>query len=318
MARLFRKSPEAMAARMWVRQHSGSWDERDAKEFEQWLQAAPEHRVIYERVVAACELAKVIPAPPPQEAEPSRPPLSLHWRTLGIALLICIIFIPGWRRFSDWWNGTPVTWTAPFNASRTVSMSDGTQIVLDAGTQLITQWDSHLRHATVVQGEALFSVSHDSMRPLTVDAGRGHLADLGTVFDVETRAHSVKVSVLEGSVGVRTRHGEVVLTAGHGSGYTGTGELLPVTHVDESVTSWQQGVRRFDSAALADVLDMLSRRHGVQLTVTDDAAAKLRLSGTLRMDDLQLSLRTLGTALQLEVRWIDDHHVELSSKRMGD
>ena len=58
MAWPFRKTAEEVAARMWVKQHSGSWNERDAKAFEQWLQAAPEHRVVYDRVVTACELAK--------------------------------------------------------------------------------------------------------------------------------------------------------------------------------------------------------------------------------------------------------------------
>ncbi|MBS0419829.1 MAG: FecR domain-containing protein [Proteobacteria bacterium] len=313
----FHSTPEHIAVRTWVKQHSGSWTERDAKKFAQWLEAAPEHRIVYNKVVAACECAKQVQMEPPQQTWSVRPSLFSHWRTVGVALIVCAVFIPGWKRFNDWWNGTPVTWTAQSNAPRTVTLTDGTRIELDAGTQVITQWGARARHATLVHGEALFSVSHNSVRPLTVDVGRGHLTDLGTVFDVEALAHSVRVSVLEGSVGVRTRHGEAILTAGHGGGYEGTGELLPITRVDSSVTSWREGVRRFDATALTDVLDMLSRRHGVQLTIADDAAARLRLSGTLRMDDLPLSLRTLGTALQLEVRWIDEHHVELSS-RGGD
>lgn len=313
MGWFFHSSPQKQATRIWVKQHSGAWTERDAKEFERWLQASPENRVIYDRVVAACEWAKQVRVAPPRQTQSSRAPSLFHWRTMAVALLICVACIPGWKLFSDWWNGAPVTWTTQSNAPRTVNLTDGTQIVLDAGTQVITQWGARARHATLVRGEAMFSVSHNSMRPLTVDAGRGHLTDLGTVFDVESLTRSVKVAVLEGSVGVRTRHGEVVLTAGHGGGYEGTGELLPIIRVDSSVTSWRDGVRRFDSMALPDVLDILSRRHGVQLSVADDATARLRLSGTLRMDDLPLSLRTLGTALQLKVRWIDEHHAELST-----
>ena len=146
----FRRTPEEMAARMWVKRHSGSWSDADAKAFERWMQAAPEHRVIYDRVVVACELAKQVPVAPPREADISRPSLIFHWRTIGVALIICVLFIPGWKRFSDWWNGTPVNWIAQSNAPRTVNLSDGTRIELDAGTQLITQWGARARHATLV------------------------------------------------------------------------------------------------------------------------------------------------------------------------
>lgn len=313
-----RPTTEEMAARLWVRRHSGSWTERDEKAFDQWLRKAPEHRVIYERVVVACEWAKHVPVASPRQAVASRPRQIFHWRTVGVAMLIAVAFIPGWQRFSDWWNGIPVTWTAPANAPRSVTLTDGTRIELDAGTQITTQWGARARHARLMHGEALFSVRHDSSRPLTVEVEHGHLTDLGTVFDVEVSTDSVKVAVLDGSVGLRTRHGEVVLTAGHGGGYGNTGQLLPITHVDPSVTSWRNGVRRFDSTALPDVLEMLGRRYGVQLSVSDDTTAKLRVSGTLRVDDLPVSLRTLGLALRLNVRWIDAHHVELSSKGRGD
>jgi transmembrane sensor len=314
----FRKSPDEVAVRFWVKRHSGSWQDRDEKAFLQWLAAAAEHRVIYDGVVAACELAgRSEVAVSRHFVHPSTPHF-LHWRTIGAVLLITLVAITSWQRFNVWWNGIPVTWTAKSNSPRKLELPDGTYIELDVGTEVITQWGSRARHATVVRGEALFSVSHDPTRPLIVDANGGRLTDMGTVFDVATGARSVKVAVLEGSVGVRTHNGQVVLTAGHGGGYERTGKLLPVTRVDSSVTSWREGIRRFDSVTLQEVLDILSRRHGVQFSFRDAAVAELRLSGTLRMENLPVCLRTLGTALQLQVHWVDEHRVELSTKATGN
>jgi transmembrane sensor len=308
------KTPQQIAARWWVKRHSGSWSERDEKAFLQWRNAMPDHKVIYDRVEAACELAGTVHVAVPRPMACSRRPLFYHWQTISAVVLICAVATPIWHQFSDWWSGTPVTWKAPSNASRPVNLPDGTRIELDAGTEVTTQWGARARHAVVLRGEALFSVSHDSTRPLVVDVGPGRLTDLGTLFDVATLPTSFKVSVLEGSVGITTRLGEVVLTAGHGSGYQGSGELLSVIRVDRSVISWTEGVRHFDSVPLPEILDLLSRRHAVHFSLADPAVARLRLSGTLRMDELPVSLRTLGTALQLQIRWLDAHNVELTPK----
>jgi len=306
-----------MAARLWVRRHSGSWNGRDEKTLRKWLAASPDHQDIYDRVAAVCELAGDVPVIRRAEPVTGRSAV-LHWRALGVVCLLALICIPIWSQLRNWWSGIPVTWSAEANSPRTVTLADGTTIELDAGSQILTQWGSRARHATLVRGEALFSVHFDARRPLVVVAGRGRLTDLGTVFDVATSRDSVEVSVLEGRVGLSTRHGEVVLTAGHQGGYARTGELSPIAPVNAEVTSWRQGVRRFDSVELPEVLEILSRRHGVQLSVTDAAARALRLSGSLQLNDLQLSLRTLATALQLRVRWIDAHHAELSTRTYDD
>lgn len=311
------ESPEQIAARLWVRRHSGSWNERDEKALREWLAASPDHQDIYDRVVAVCELAGDVQVVRHSRSMTGRSG-ALHWRALGVVCLLALICIPIWSHLRDWWSGTPITWIGEANSPRTVTLADGTRIELDAGSQIVTQWGSRARHATLLRGEALFSVRFDAKRPLVVDAGRGRLTDLGTVFDVATSGDSIEVSVLEGRVGLSTHHGEVVLTAGHQGGYAGTGELTPVAPVDPDVTSWRQGVRRFDSVALPEVLEILSRRHGVQLSVTDAAAREQHLSGSLQLNDLQLSLRTLATALQLRVRWIDAHHVELSTRTYDD
>ena len=106
-----RKTPEAMAARLWVKRHSGSWSESDEKAFLEWLNAAPEHQVIYDRVVAACELAGRIPRAAPRQTAGSRLPFFIHWRVIAVVLLIAVVAVPGWRHFSDWWSGKPVTWS---------------------------------------------------------------------------------------------------------------------------------------------------------------------------------------------------------------
>jgi transmembrane sensor len=307
------ESSLAIAVRLWVKRHSGSWTRRDERRLQEWLAASPDHRAAFERASEAWEQACHIKTVA-RKAYPEPRAVRSYWPRLAAALVIALVAVPVWKRWGDWWNGTAVTWSAQPNSPRSISLPDGTRVDLDAGSSMVTEIGAGVRRITAIRGEALFTVKHDPGRSFVVEVGAGRLADLGTVFDVETSPQAVKVAVLSGSVDVTTRRGEVVLSAGQSGGFATTGELLPVIRADESVTLWREGLRRFDAVSLSEVLDRLSRRHEVQFTFADPRVRELRLSGTFRMDDLPLFLRTIGTALQLDVRWISPHHVQIGSK----
>lgn len=308
------ESAEEVAVRLWVRRCSGSWTSRDEHRLEEWLSASPDHRAAYERASATWERAGKLTGVARRKVFVEPGSVHSYWPRLAAVLAIALVAVPIWKRWGDWWNGTAVTWSAQRNAPRSFSLPDGSRVDLDAGSMLVTEFGAGVRRIKAIRGEALFTVRHDPGRPFIVEVGAGRLADLGTVFDVEAAAQSVKVAVLSGSVDVTTRRGEVILSAGQGGGFDTTGELLPVTRADDSVALWREGLRRFDAASLPDVLDRLARRHDVQFTFTDPRVLELRLSGTFRMDDLPLFLRTIGTALHLDVRWINPHHVQIGSK----
>ncbi|HEY0340441.1 MAG TPA: FecR domain-containing protein, partial [Steroidobacteraceae bacterium] len=141
--------------------------------------------------------------------------------------------------------------------------------------------------------------------------GPGRLTDLGTRFDVETVGGSTQVAVLEGRVGVSTTRGSVELTAGRGGGYDAAGSLLPLRAIDGSVPLWSAGRRHFAAEPLPAVLERLTRYHDVTFTFFEPRLRELRVSGTFRVDDLRLFLRTIGAALPLEARWVDPQHVEI-------
>jgi ferric-dicitrate binding protein FerR (iron transport regulator) len=47
---------------------------------------------------------------------------------------------------------------------------------------------------------------------------------------------------------------------------------------------------------------------------TDPRLKELRVSGTFKMGDLALFLRTLAAALPVEARWTAPQHIEISSR----
>jgi transmembrane sensor len=302
------------AIRAWTGSHSGTWSAADEAQLRAWLDADPEHRAAYDRVGRLWGLAGQLPGG--LRSVSSRRPWGPR-RILAAscaAVLIAAVLVPAWRAGQDWWNGVPVRWSADRGAPKSFLLNDGTQVMLDADSELVARVGARVRRVTLIRGEALFTVVHDTSRPFEVDVGAGRIADFGTRFDVERVHNSVRIAVLEGRVGIATLHGEMSLGAGSGSGYDGEGTLLPVRPIDESVALWGEGQRRFNAEPLSDVVDRLMRYHSVTFFFTDPRLKELRVSGTFKMGDLALFLRTLAAALPVEARWTAPQHIEISSR----
>ncbi len=302
------------AIRLWTRRQSGSWTEEDERQLSGWLAAAPEHRAAYERVARFWGMAGQLENP----GDLTVPPWMFTARRLGLAcaaVVIIALLIPGWQRLDSWWSGVPTHWIAPHGESRAIVLEDGTRVLLDADSDMVAKLGSHVRRVSLVRGEALFTVTHDVSRPFEIEIGKGRVLDLGTRFDVERLPNTVRVTVFEGRVGVKTLHGEVVLSAGHSGGYDGSGALLPLGKVDPAAALRPDGIRHFDSETLGAVVARLSRYHRVTFVFADPRLEELRVSGTFRVADLSLFLRTLSTALPIEARWVGPQRVEFMLRK---
>jgi transmembrane sensor len=278
------------AVRAWTRRHSGSWTQDDESNLQKWLAAASENRAAYEKVGRAWTVAGRMAGRASREV-PER-------RRYGLwiaASLLAALSYPVWVMSDNWWNGTRAEWTATRGETRTIQLTDGSRVVLDADSQFESRIGARSRHIVLVRGEALVTVAHDSSRPFVVHVGPGRITDIGTRFDVENL------------IG-RT------LDAGHASGYDNLGTLLPVNEIDGAVTIWETGQRHFNADRLSDVLERITRYHLVTFIFKEPELKDLRVSGTFRTDNLPLFLRTLRAALPIETVWLDPQRVEISRR----
>jgi transmembrane sensor len=302
---------EENAIRLWTRRQSGAWTEDDERQLAAWLAAAPTNEIAYERVVRLWSLAGGLERDGYDVVVP-RPMLKVRKVAVACALVLtAALAVQGWLHMDRWWNGVSVRWVTARGEFRTLQLEDGTQVSLDADSELIVKLGAHARRVSLVRGEALFAVTHEASRPFEVEMGPGRLVDLGTRFDVEKLPDAVRVAVFEGRVGVKTRHGEVVLGAGRRGGYDNLGNLLTTDQADTAAVARADGLRHFESESLPVVLARMSRYHPVTFVFSEPQLQQLRVSGTFRLNDLNLFLRTLCTVLPVDVRWNGPQRVEI-------
>lgn len=293
----------------WVtRRHSGAWQQTDEVQLQTWLAASADNRTAYALANRTWGVLGQVSLRPQQSAP--RRFATRHWVGACVAAAVAALAFPLWQYASMWWAGPTLHWIAPIGKPRQLTLADGSQVTLDAGSELVAQVGAHLRRVSLVRGEAVFEVQHDSSRPFEVSVGHGQIADLGTSFDVEVLTDSVRVSVFSGRVGLRTSQGEVQLGAGQSGGFDNQESLLPIS-VDKDSTPWSPGVRRFDAAPLGDIVQRFERYQAVTFVFADPQLARLRISGTFRFTDVPTFLQTLSAAFPVDSRWLAPDRVEL-------
>ncbi|MFC7378932.1 FecR family protein [Brevundimonas sp. GCM10030266] len=262
-----------------VRVNDPDFDQWEA--WEAWLAADPRHGEAYWRLAEAegdaVEALKTAPARPFVPVFARRRPAALP--RLAVAAVVGVLALGlGWIG----WSQRPQPWTvetAP-GEQRTISLADGSQVMLDGGTRLAMDRRDP-RAVTLESGRALFDVVHDDTRPFIVEVGDTTLTDLGTVFDVTHLQDGARVAVSEGAVRVDAAAGSAVLNPGDSVIASPRGlDRLPVDI--DAVDDWRDGRLSWNGERLSVVAQDLSRALNRRVSIAP-ALADRRFSGSLQI-----------------------------------
>lgn len=166
--------------------------------------------------------------------------------------------------------------TVPEGLIRTITLSDSTHVVINAGSTLIypRQFSSDTR-SVYLTGRAFFSVRKDPRRPFIVKTQHIQVTALGTEFDVSAYTDQGLVSttlkqgrtrvVVNDTLGVPTKisyeiHPNQQLCYEKKSG------KVTIHNLDASRdVSWQSGALIFDDATFQQIIKELQHRFGVTI-----------------------------------------------------
>ena len=136
--------------------------------------------------------------------------------------------------------------TAP-GEQTSVTLSDGSVILLNEDTQLDIDSRLFSRRFTLLEGEAAFRVA-DGWRPFVVQARRTQVRNMGTVFTIRNEVDGAQVSVQEGAVEVSVDSGRVIVPASQAV-ETRAGMVSAPKQADPRSTVWQKGRLMLDGTS---------------------------------------------------------------------
>lgn len=309
------------AVQWLVERHSGTWKSEDEERLNDWLNQDTAHRRAFEQAQFAWDkLGDTV------SGDATRIAAAREFRGISLGSRLQQWFIPGISFATattlvalvvivPWWNGSPQTYFTARGQQKTITLDDGTRIVLNTRSEIVTRIGHSKRSVELRNGEALFTVIHDESRPFTVRTESGNILDIGTVFNVELYKKQVNVAVLEGEVKVtadRARNQAANLGAGQGVAYDQAGILTHVTQVDaEDVMAWRKWRLVFRNQPLGEALDHLLAYHDISFEFTDPELAQMPISGSFNVQDLKLFLITLENTFPVRVTMIGPSRIRV-------
>ncbi len=299
---------EEQALEWFVRLSDVDAPASDWLSFQDWLEADDSHRFAYDAVertwveldavpVGAAEVTVLPVAANDEDVRPAarraarRRPVWLFPSVAAAAAAALVVGV--WPQIDG--VGDVQTWHTDA-APRTVTLDDGSRIVMNRHSDLSVRMDRKARTVTLSEGEAAFDVTHNPARPFTITAGDHNVRVLGTAFNVLNHGDRFSVGVERGVVAVTpagaAKAAAVRLVAGQKIDQTGTQSPTLSQVAADQTSMWRQGMLVYRDAVLSDVADDLSRYFGKPVTV-DASARSMHFTGALRVGDEATMLKQL-------------------------
>ncbi|THU05089.1 DUF4880 domain-containing protein [Lampropedia puyangensis] len=300
------------AAQWFVRCSEGKLTPQAQQAFDTWLAADPAHTAAWERAMHISGHMQQLPAnvASPVLQRPSRH--STNRRAAIRALAALLVTAPaGWWA----WRHAPAPWHSDWASAtgqlRTVTLPDGTQVLLDTASAIDVAFDAtqraiHLRAGAIMVTTApdpiVRNAPHGLARPFLVLTEQGQARAIGTQFSIRLEGNRSQVAVLEGAVALSPRNGHATHTlhAGQQSQFT-SNAVSDVEPLSTQAQQWANGILAVENMPLGSFVAELARyRSG--LLQCDPAIASLRITGAFRVADTDAVLHNLTQLLPISVR----------------
>lgn len=313
------------AAAWFARLRADDASEGDRRQWRQWMDHAPEHRLAYARLESLWS-SFGDHAPTPEVAARvrqarARPASSRRRPLLAVAAVLVLGLTAGLAWLFRASTPQETVYANAVGERRLLQLEDGTRVDLDSGATLRVRFGRHERLLTLERGRAFFRVAPQP-RPLRVEAGAGSVRAIGTQFEVDRHADAIDVALFEGRVDLLSsaadpRHavhlasldaGQSARVAGHHVELSG-----PVQAGD--TPSWLSGRLTFDDQPLSHAVAEFNRYSTHLLRLGDPALADRRVSGSFRSDAAAGFVEALDVAYGIGHRRGNDGAIVLTESR---
>jgi transmembrane sensor len=184
---------------------------------------------------------------------------------------------------------------------RTLTLSDGSRVVMAPESRLVVAHDFGARTRTVtLMGEAYFTVPQRSTVPFVVRTDRIVTQVVGTEFNVRRYPADVSVEVAVTSGRVVTRGAGKAVTIGAGMIAQVTDSTATATNGDVRASSeWRTGRLVFDDTPVATVLASVGRWYGYEFVIPDSALARRRIMADFHTNARERTLSAIKHLLNV-------------------
>lgn len=211
------------------------------------------------------------------------------------------------------WNQASVekfkTVQVGYKQRQKIKLSDGTQVTLDAGSELrFAKEFNSSRRDVYLKGEGYFEVAHDLQRPFYVHSGSALVRVVGTKFNVRSWNVNPKivVTVSEGKVLLRSSTVDstrfVMISKGQQSTILpNEAPTIPKNVNVDYYYAWLNNEIHFNNARLGEIVAQLERWFGRKFEFTDSTDLNMKMTIHIRKANLDEVINAITILTSTEV-----------------
>ncbi len=333
--------PAAQAREWLVALLEDDVSEEDLAAWRAWLDADAAHLRAYEEAARVWSMAGEAHAPRPSAQDLARdrytPALSVgQWRRsqqaglrqvwpMAAALLVaCLVGATAGSYLLNQRIGEHQQLMTMRGQHMSSSLRDGSDIRLGAMTQVEVDYGWRTRAVTLRQGEALFEVAHDRIRPFVVTTPLGEVTAVGTAFNIDVQNGAVVLDVTQGTVVVdparfsgQSNGGAATLrvTAGQRLRLDRAPGRVVMTQSNTLVApAWTQGRLEYRDEPLRAVIADVNRYATRPIVIADPEVEALAYTGTVQIGAVESWISGLAAVFPLSVDSDRQNRIVLSAK----
>ena len=297
----------AEAAEWFMVLSSGNVRPDETAQWQAWLASHPDHQMAWSRVEFYTDKFKSLP---PQAAyavtEALNAPNLNRRRMLLSMALFGIVGMSGWQvSRGRYWQEWLADQHTALGENKTITLADGSSVVLDSGSAVNVDFSVNLRRLQLVKGEIYIETAPDTVswkRPFVVDTLQGRVEALGTRFSVSQHENRTQVAVFQDAVEIQPADAMTVkqtLRAGQQAQFA-TNHIEPIHQHSQDKPAWTQGFIVADDLPLSEFLLQLSRYRPGYITCAPEIA-DLRIIGSYPLKDTDKILAFLEANLPVKL-----------------
>ncbi|WP_164852810.1 FecR family protein [Novosphingobium umbonatum] len=277
--------PDAEAAVWLARLHGDDCSAADEEGFRRWISADSANRDAFEHLTEAWELAGSARRSPYRiDLEQARP-AGVSRRRVVCGALAALTLAGG---MGYWQVALAGVYQTDLGEQKTVTLHDGTLVVLDTATKIRVRYSDARRSLELVHGRCSVNVAPDATRLFDVTAANNTIITSHADIDIRADHGRIQVLCIAGKALVATSGATIPRASLVAGQRLVAGEHL-AARIDEpdvdAERSWKAGQLNFDGEALMDAVEEMNRYSTVKLVIADPQIAQLQISGVYRAGD---------------------------------
>ena len=236
------------------------------------------------------------------------------WLRWAAAAVVTLLLLSAGAWYATRHAASDVQYATNYGQTRTLTLPDGSQVLLNANSRLRTpaQWEPGARREVWLEGEAFFRVTKKQAAldggtygaRFVVHTGQVDVAVLGTQFNVTNRRGQTTVTLNEGKVKLQegALDAEVIMEPGELVQLDDNGRTLMRRKVNPmQYSSWTENRYVFDDTPLVEIAQRIEDDYGVAVVLASPGLSKRTFSATIPTKNLDVLLLALSEAFGMEI-----------------